>query len=426
MRRYITYAGALPRSADFLGVQQGAMVGLGELMSATIGNNPIINGLSVTPTAPASMQVLSLPGSVTQLAPIESSPFGSLPQNTSETTVKMGILTTARQLGPLIPPATAGQSQVWLVQVQFLEADDPASLVVLPYYNAANPNLAYSGPNNAGISQYTVRDQSVAFNLKAGIPASSGTQTAPTADPGWLPLALITLAFGQSTISNTNIVQHPLAPRAPYRLPQLRPGFSTLVSFATPGSFPFVVPNGVTLVKATVTGGGGGGGGATPSAGNFNVAAGGGAAGTAIGVVTVTPGSTITVTVGAGGAAGITLNGAGGNGGTSSFGAFMSATGGVGGFWFSGTSSPGGTPGTGVGGQINLVGGHGSDGMGGTTVNVVIGGNGGASYWGGGPRAGAANGSGEVLGSPGAGGGGNYGTAGPGLIGRPGIVVLEY
>src|SRR4051794_26395799 len=106
MRRYITYAGALPRSADFLGVQQGAMIGLGELMSATIGNNPVINGLSITPTAPASMQILSLPGSVTQIAPIESTPFGSLPQNTTETTIKMGILTTARQLGPLIPPAT--------------------------------------------------------------------------------------------------------------------------------------------------------------------------------------------------------------------------------------------------------------------------------------------------------------------------------
>jgi hypothetical protein len=426
MRRYITYAGALPRSADFLGVQQGAMIGLGELMSATIGNNPVINGLSITPTAPASMQILSLPGSVTQIAPIESTPFGSLPQNTTETTIKMGILTTARQLGPLIPPATAGQSQVWLVQIQFLEADDPASLMVLPYYNAANPNLAYSGPNNAGISQYTVRDQTVAFNLKAGIPAASGTQTAPTADPGWLPLALVTLSFGQSTISSSNIVQHALAPRAPYRLPQLRPGFSTLVPFATAGSFPFVVPNGVTQIKATVTGGGGGGGGCTPSGANFVSAAGGAAGGTAIGVVTVTPGTTVTVTVGAGGAAGLAANGWGGNGGTSSFGAFMSATAGSGGTWFSGTASPGGAPGVGVGGQINLTGGHGQDGMGGTTANVVIGGNGGGSFWGGGIRAAAAIGSSDVAGAPGAGGGGNYGATGPGLLGRPGIVVLEY
>lgn len=80
----------------------------------------------------------------------------------------------------------------------------------------------------------------------------------------------------------------------------------------------FTVPAGVTSVKVTVIGGGAG---FSQSYGNGN------AGGCGIGVYTVTPGSAITVTVGAGTNA---ASGASSTGGTTSFGGFVSATGGAG------------------------------------------------------------------------------------------------
>lgn len=90
--------------------------------------------------------------------------------------------------------------------------------------------------------------------------------------------------------------------------------------FTSSGSW--TAPAGVTRVKATVIAGGGGGSAWAGSSG--------GGGGYSCAWVTVSPGTTYTVTVGGGGfyQGG---NGFGGTGGTSSFGSFLSATGGGGG-----------------------------------------------------------------------------------------------
>ena len=117
----------------------------------------------------------------------------------------------------------------------------------------------------------------------------------------------------------------------------------------------FTVPAGITAVKVTVVGGGGGSGAtSTPPCGSTNYGQGGGAGGTSIDFVTgLTPGGTVSVTVGAGGTAGAANAGAGGAGGTSSFGAFVSASGGSGGVAAGGTSSFA-AAGAGSNGTINL------------------------------------------------------------------------
>ena len=98
----------------------------------------------------------------------------------------------------------------------------------------------------------------------------------------------------------------------------------------------FTVPAGITAVKVTVAGGGGG------SSTTYGTV--GGCGGVAVGHYTgLTPGGSVTVTVGAGGSGGAS----GTAGGTSSFGAFCSATGGAG-----GTSGATGVWGTGSGGTI--------------------------------------------------------------------------
>jgi len=105
----------------------------------------------------------------------------------------------------------------------------------------------------------------------------------------------------------------------------------------------FTVPTGVTAVKVTVIGGGGNGASVTSTG---LAGAGGGGAGTAIEFVTgLTPGATVTVTVGTAG-------------NTSSFGSFCSATGGTS---VATNGTTGGAGGAGSGGNINLTGGAGAN-----------------------------------------------------------------
>jgi hypothetical protein len=194
----------------------------------------------------------------------------------------------------------------------------------------------------------------------------------------------------------------------------------TMQVFTATGTSTFTIPASVTKVKVTVIGGGGGG----RSSSNSTAQGGGGAGGAAIKVITgLTPGGTVTVTVGAGGAANT-------SGDTSSFGAYCSATGGSSPGTGVGGPGPGGAGGTATGGDINFTGGGGCGGNGvsGTTAGTT--GNGGSSIFGGAglgittvntPSTAGAGASGT--GAGGAGGAGGPGTAG---AGGSGIVIVEY
>ncbi len=74
-------------------------------------------------------------------------------------------------------------------------------------------------------------------------------------------------------------------------------------SYATPGTYAFTVPAGVTTISAKIVGGGGGGGGAVMD-GDYWSGFGGGSGGYILQDVNVSPGQTIAVTVGAGGCGG--------------------------------------------------------------------------------------------------------------------------
>jgi hypothetical protein len=102
----------------------------------------------------------------------------------------------------------------------------------------------------------------------------------------------------------------------------------------------WTAPTGVTKVRVIIIGGGAGG--TTNGCGG---GAAGGVGGLAYGVYTVTPGTSYTVTVGAGGAGGSASSTAGG---TSSFGALVSATGGA----RAPSNSTGGAAGIGTGGTF--------------------------------------------------------------------------
>lgn len=390
------------------------MVAIGYLAQATLGSTPVVDGLACLPTAPASLTVSIGPGSITIPTTIDATPFGSIAADASDPLVKMGINTTSTSF-TLAAPATSGQSINYLIQASLLESD--AVPIVLPYYNAANPAQPFSGPNNTGTAQNTQRLQRVQLQLKPGFPANAGTQATPTIDSGWLGLYVVTVSYGQSQLTQSSIVPLPAAPFVAFKLSQLTPGFSRMVTFYS--STAFVVPPGVWLAKIRLCGGGGGGGSGAPNQGG----AGGGAGGFAEGIVSLIPGQAIPITVGASGTgAGVSGPNAG-TGGTTSFGTLLSATGGLGGA-NAGTYAYGGGPGSGSGGSLVLLGGYGSDGNGGT---FVFPGNGGASAFGGGGRAASAGGYAQQNGAaPGSGGGGCYGTNGNGGSGATGIVIVEY
>lgn len=145
----------------------------------------------------------------------------------------------------------------------------------------------------------------------------------------------------------------------------------------------FIVPAGVTRVKARLWGGGGGGGGASGAGGAGTGGAGGGYC---EGVFSVTPGASIFVTVGSGGLGGPPSNGLGAQfGGTTSLGSLASASGGAGGLGSVGLGIVTGVvpPGGGAGGYLNLsgqLGGFGQIYVGGGTGGGI----GGASPFGGG------------------------------------------
>ena len=180
---------------------------------------------------------------------------------------------------------------------------------------------------------------------------------------------------------------------------------------------------GTKRIRVTITGGGGGGGGCKAISNNETFfGAGGGAGGTVITTLILTKDS-YPVTIGAGGAGGVSATN-GLKGGDSSFGSVI-APGGEGGGKSGVTNTNGGNGGVPSTVGINIIGGNGGDGQSG---NIGVSGEGGASYWGGGGRAGAGGGvSGKAYGS---GGGGAYdagysGASMTGGKGAAGICIIE-
>lgn len=160
-----------------------------------------------------------------------------------------------------------------------------------------------------------VATEIAALTYKANLasPAFTGTPTAPTAASGTANTQIATTAFVSSAVS------------------AVPSGQIQSQVFAATGTW--TAPAGVTRVRATVVGGGGG----AAANNNDDRFAQGGYGGYGVGVYTVVPSTTYTITVGAGGN-GSTLGGGSGGLGTSgtagqqsSFGSFLICSGGGGG-----------------------------------------------------------------------------------------------
>jgi hypothetical protein len=418
MDRILVYPGSIPLDTDILNTNRNSMVALGYLAQAILGSSTIVDGLACSPTAPASLTVTVGPGSITQLSVVDTLAYGSLPADTTDPLVKLGVNLAAASF-TLAAPATTGQSINYLIQAALLESDtDP---VVLPYYNAANPAQPYSGPSNSGVAQNTCRIQRVQLQFKSGAAANSGSQATPPIDNGWVGLYVITVSYGQTAIGPTSIAQLPTAPFLTWKLPALRPGFASGVqTFLNNGIF--TVPAGVSQVEVEVWGGGSG------SYASFNNIPSGGGSGGGYArkrVAGLVAGQAISVTIGSGGGAGYYASGTPPAAGqTSSFGPYVSASGGLLNS-LAGVANPlnGATPGgTGVAGDVNITGSSGQAGA------LNQGGLGGGAPMGSCRNSGTFGLPGNFPGggASGAGTGANSATSYDGAAGAPGLVVVRW
>lgn len=216
------YPGAIPLDTNWLQPQRNTEIALGFLMQAAFGTTTIIDGLAVVPTGPATMAVKVGAGSIIVSTTVDTvvSGFGSLAVDNATPLVKIGINTSETTMSALTAPGIAGQSQNWLLEARFIEADGTA--VALPYYNASNPAVPYTGPANTGATNNTARTNKVQFQWVGGTAATTGTQSTPTPDAGWTGVAIVTVANGQSTIIAGNITPYSLAPFVPTKLARLR------------------------------------------------------------------------------------------------------------------------------------------------------------------------------------------------------------
>ena len=218
MDRQVVYVGQIPQDTDLLLTNKNIMIGLGYALQAILGTSTLVDGLACTPTGPATLSVNVGNGSIYSLAQVDATAYGSISADTTDQIVKQGInLSTQNFSTPA--PATTGQSVVYLIEAAYQDYDTGAT--VLPYYNASNPSVAYSGPNNTGVSQNTIRQALCKLQIKTGVAATTGTQTTPSPDTGFTGLFAITVANGQASVTSTNISQ---LSTAPFITPKL-PGF---------------------------------------------------------------------------------------------------------------------------------------------------------------------------------------------------------
>lgn len=193
----------------------------------------------------------------------------------------------------------------------------------------------------------------------------------------------------------------------------------------------FTIPAGITALKVTVQAAGGGSGKSYSGCFVAGTSGGGGGGGCGISFLTgLTPGATISVTVGSGGA-GSTTNTTAGTGGSSSISSgtqtitTITATGGAGGASGVGTSGASGVGGSCSGATLNLRGGGNP-----VTGNASGFNNGGASFFSLGPPRSSGADVGGTAGTVGSGAAGGNATNSPagvnGAAGGDGVVVFEW
>lgn len=212
MDRPIVYSNEQHRSFDWLNGFKDFMKGGARLAQALLGpTDTICFGLSAAAKSVPNLSINVQEGQIFQWATIDGSPYGSLA--TDSDFIYQSGFTPAQELVFSTANLAAGQSMKAVVRARFVQVDairqgDPTN-GVLPYYSSSNPTLPLQGVNNNGQAQPTVRNGFCELSIAYGNPATTGSEVAPLPGTGYVGLYVITLTFGQTTITNGQILAAP-------------------------------------------------------------------------------------------------------------------------------------------------------------------------------------------------------------------------
>lgn len=215
MKRVIVQPGQEVLETDVLSTDLYAYEGVGKLSYAMFSTASMVVH---TPCVPGTGLTVSVgPGEMYAPQEIDATAYSTLGTNTT-LLQKQGMMLTATVLA-VLAPTTPGQSITYLIEGQIQQTDGGSA--VRPYYDSANPTVAFMGPGGDSIADNTTRDDVFVVQAKAGTPATTGTQVAPSVDSGWTPLYAVTVAYGAASISSSNIAYRNDAPFLPFYLSAL-------------------------------------------------------------------------------------------------------------------------------------------------------------------------------------------------------------
>lgn len=212
MDRPIIYPLEVPDVADLLYGWQRTMVALSKLAQATLGSGSWMAEFPVTPGAGLSVNLG--PCQAFTMADVDAAAYSSLPVDTTQ--ILKQYLLEGSQNFPLAAPTTSGNAINYLLQITPVDEDEGNT--VLQYFDPADPNVAFGGPNNSGASQATQRVSTLQVQLISGSSAPAGSQ--PTPVMTGIAGVVITVTAGQTSITTSNIVPaEGSAPVVTQRLP---------------------------------------------------------------------------------------------------------------------------------------------------------------------------------------------------------------
>jgi hypothetical protein len=197
------------RLYDFLWGIKDSMIGLAWLEQDLTGQTTtVVSGMAATATTPISLNVNLAAGRIYELSAADSTAWGGLPSDA--TLIMQQGNVAAQQLTLSTSGLSAGQSRWALIQATFAQvdnipSDDPNGGI--PYFwNSANPTQPLQGEGGLGQSLPTRRQGVASISINYGSPATTGSEVPPNPSAGNVPLYLIDLTFGQSTIAQNQIL----------------------------------------------------------------------------------------------------------------------------------------------------------------------------------------------------------------------------
>lgn len=210
MNKPFIYSTEILRSFDILWMVKYIQIAISQMIHTFTGSsNAFVDGAEASESLTPSMTINLTEGVIYQQAAIDPTEWGALDADNTliiQQGYKAGHSFTLSTSG-----LSSGQSRWALIEAKFSTVDDihpndPTGGVV-GFWNAGNPSQPFLGPNNSGASLPTVRFGTMVTQVTYGAPATTGSQTAPTVSSGFVPLYLVLLTNGQTTITNGQILK---------------------------------------------------------------------------------------------------------------------------------------------------------------------------------------------------------------------------